>query len=170
MSAGKGMSLLTGKPSPPRASTKSEASEAAPPSTEELKAQIIALQADFARVSAERDSLATALEAARASAASERVRGDSLATQLNEEIRARAGESAAKASAEAAIRRLEAQLASDQESRQALHARLEQAIAAAAQRPPVAPPAAPVAYELVMRTRDVNGRMQNALLRPVKEE
>lgn len=109
----------------------------------------------------------------------ERARADSLQKALSAEVESRAGLQAEltaaraqleaqRAAANAATDGLKEQLGRERELSNALTAQIGRA-------PPPAPPvvmpapAAPVAYEVIVADRDVNGRQRRLLLKPLKD-
>jgi len=109
--------------------------------------------------------LQAALEAAQARATAAEEHAASLHARLEREAELRAHAQADLAAERAAREGVVAQLTQARETSTSLNARLEQAIAAGAEREP----AKPWTYEIDMSNRDLNGRANRMLLKPVKE-
>lgn len=160
------MNLLTGgKDSSSRARVQAPLPKASQPTDNSaelatLKAQVAHLEASLKEAREAHEAVCQALE-------QERGRANSLAAQVNEEVRAHGDTKAELAAAKASASGLTAQLSTEREARQVLDARLQQAIAAAQPKP--APKAEPPSYELTVVEHDANSRMRKVLLTPVKK-
>lgn len=135
---------------------------------EAMKVALAALEAQVARMSNDRQLADSALAAARAETAAARAATEALRLTLGEAMDARAAAQAELAGVRAEIEGVRAQLAAERAGGSSLQLRLAEAIAVSGKSVTFPAAADPVAYEIDMTNRDINGRPRVVLLKPVK--